>query len=111
MALPWEARMRETVEELTGQGYTFPFAWEQALRRHRPSSRDVWGVPPFREPDLLSEPAPEEETVVEFTRRVFEQAFYGQAPILAYFSLDGLVSARDETSSASHQDDFRLAAA
>lgn len=71
----------------------------------------MWGVPPFHEPDLFTEPEPEEETVVEATRRFFEEAYSGQRPALRYFSVDMARFDGDETSSAAHNEDFRLAAA
>jgi hypothetical protein len=107
---PWEQRMAETVGDFLSRGYSFNFAWRQAISRHKPTARDCQRIPPWGELDLFSAPVEEELSVVEATRQFFEDAFLGEKPGLAYFTLDVLRGDVDERSSVAHMSDFRLAA-
>jgi hypothetical protein len=59
---------------------------------------------------LFDEQGVREESVADAMKRFCEDAWFGDRPGLASFSLDLFRAAEDESSSVSHQSNFRLAA-
>lgn len=72
------------------RGAPFEDAWTRAVRLYPPKGRDAG-----RSDGALFDPDQDGETVVQFTYRVCRQAWFGERPALAGFTMDammGLVS-------------------
>lgn len=83
--MSWQSDVVDRLVELKASGHVdFDQAWTAALRMFPPRNRDVgeW------RPQLWSTA---EETVVEFFRRVCEDAWHGRNPRLRHFSPAALI--------------------
>jgi hypothetical protein len=81
------------------------------MKSHPPCGRDRLGARDYEQTaTLFDEEGKAEESVVEAMERFCRTAWYGECPRLASFSLDLFRLAEDDSSSVSHQSNFRLAA-
>jgi hypothetical protein len=89
----WAEEIVAVLLDCKREGFEFDVAWKHALLAH-PARRGRDRGP--ERPTLLDEPA---ESLVDFTRRVCRDAWYGHGSSVGRFGVDmlGAVAERDES--------------
>jgi hypothetical protein len=88
----WPEAIVQCLLELKQDGQDFDTAWAGALLLHPARGRDLGAY----RPTLMPEPG-ETESVVEFTRRVAEDAWHNRRPALRNFNVSALVESSVDT--------------